>query len=188
MTMKPPKKTGAEQLFRDHASFIASFLYRLGVRDNDIDDVVQQVFVVAHQKGGYEEGPAAPRTWLASIAVRLAAASRRSTKRLRERQHYDQVAIDTAASSAASPEEAIQIRDSIWRVQPALDALDADHRAAFVLFELEGVPCTDIATAIGVPVGTVYSRLHNARRRFETAHRNILKNERVQRRETPEVA
>jgi RNA polymerase sigma-70 factor (ECF subfamily) len=36
----------------------------------------------------------------------------------------------------------------------------------FVLFELEGEPCASIATALGIPTGTVYSRLHHARRRF----------------------
>ena len=47
-----------------------------------------------------------------------------------------------------------------------LDAMDDEHRAVFVLYELDGTPCAEIASALGVPVGTVHSRLHEARKKF----------------------
>src|SRR5258708_29284235 len=50
---------GAEALFRAHASFVAGFLVRLGVRPADLDDLMQEVFVVAHRRGGVS--PRAPR-------------------------------------------------------------------------------------------------------------------------------
>jgi RNA polymerase sigma-70 factor (ECF subfamily) len=50
-----------------------------------------------------------------------------------------------------------------------LDALDLDKRAVFVMFEIEGMGCEEIASVLGIPVGTVYSRLHVARRDFEKA-------------------
>src|SRR5258708_35243298 len=53
---------GAEALFRAHASFVAGFLVRLGVRPADLDDLMQEVFVVAHRRGGLQPGPARPPT------------------------------------------------------------------------------------------------------------------------------
>lgn len=166
------ERQSAEQLFLQHAEFVAQFLHRLGVPSPDVDDVVQEVFLVAHRKGGYEPGPAKPRTWLAAIAVRLAAASRRS--RGRRREQYDEVALEAAEADGAGPSEAAEIAESMRRVQEALDTLEPAHRAAFVLYEIEGVPCDEIAVVLDVPVGTVYSRLHHARSRFARAHARLV--------------
>lgn len=165
------ERQSAEALFLEHAEFVAQFLHRLGVQSADVDDVVQEVFIVAHRKGGYEPGPAKPRTWLAAIATRLAAASRRG--RARRREDYDEVALDVAQAEGRGPAEAAEIAQSMTRVQQALDTLDPAHRAAFVLYEIEGTPCDEIATALGVPIGTVYSRLHHARSRFAEAHAKL---------------
>ena len=69
--------------------------------------------------------------------------------------------------------DAAEVAEAMWRVQRALDGLDFDHRAVFVLYEIEGEPCDAIAAALGVPVGTVYSRLHHARQRFRDAHAEL---------------
>jgi hypothetical protein len=60
----------AETLYREHASFVASFLRHFGTSESDLDDIVQDVFVLPHRKGGYQPGAAGPRTWLASLAMR----------------------------------------------------------------------------------------------------------------------
>lgn len=163
---------GVEQLFRDHAGFVAGFLHRLGVPAADIDDLVQEVFVVAHQKRGYAPGPASPRSWLGAITVRVAANARRA--RTRGREQYDEVALQSAVSQQTSPEEAVAIRDAMWRVQRALDALDFEHRATFILYEIEGISCQEIAASFDIPVGTVYSRLHTARQRFLREHAKLV--------------
>jgi RNA polymerase sigma-70 factor (ECF subfamily) len=157
----------AQALFRAHAPFVASFLHRLGTPAADVDDLVQEVFLVAHRKGGYVPGAALPRTWLAAIAVRLARASHRV--RSRRRETADDALLQLAAP-AGGPEETLQTRRSLARVQCALHALDIEHRAAFVLFEIEGESCDSIASSFEVPVGTVYSRLHHARKRFLDAY------------------
>src|SRR5436853_6541934 len=72
---------GAEALFRAHASFVAGFLVRLGVRPADLDDLMQEVFVVAHRRRGFQPGPARPTTWLARVAIRVAMAHRRTRTR-----------------------------------------------------------------------------------------------------------
>lgn len=171
------ERLGADRLFRAHAEFISAFLHRLGVREADVDDVVQEVFMVAHRKGGYVPGPAKPRTWLAAIAVRLAAASRR--KSARRREDADEGALGLITDRSPDPAMAVELSESLDRVQRALQTLDLDHRAVFVLYEIEGTSCGDIAAALSIPVGTVYSRLHKARRRFADAHTAIATEERL---------
>jgi len=158
----------AQALFRAHSAFVASFLHRLGTPRSEVDDLVQEVFLVAHRKGGYVPGAGQPRTWLAAIAVRISRAGHRA--RSRRREGGDQAVLDAAASAAADPAAALEIRRSLERVQRALDVLDLEHRAAFVLYELEGQPCDAIAASFDIPIGTVYSRLHHARRRFVDAY------------------
>jgi RNA polymerase sigma-70 factor, ECF subfamily len=163
-----PERIGAEALFREHAEFVASFLHRLGVHPSDVDDVVQDVFVVAHEKGGYVSGPAKPRSWLAAIAVRLAKAQKR--KRARRREDYDDVALEATRAGGDTPASAAEVAQALLRVQCALDTMDLEHRAVFVLYEIEGQSCLEIGAALEIPTGTVYSRLHNARKRFVESH------------------
>lgn len=158
---------GAEALFVEHAGFIASFLTRLGIAGADVEDAVQEVFIVAHKKGGYVPGPATPRGWLAAIAVRIGASSRRS--RARRREDFGALALEHTRAQGLSPEKSTVIAEKLMHVQAALDALDAEHRIPLILFEIEGEPCESIAAALGVPTGTVYSRLHTARRKFAAA-------------------
>lgn len=158
----------AEALFRAHATFVAAFVTRLGAAKSEVDDLVQEVFIVAHQKGGYQPGPALPRTWLAAIALRVTRARQRSTARRRE--DASETAFDALTAAGKDPSEAFEVAESLGRVQRALDTLDIEHRAAFILYEIEGESCQAIADALEVPVGTVYSRLHNARKRFLDAH------------------
>jgi RNA polymerase sigma-70 factor, ECF subfamily len=166
----------AGTLFRRHARFVANFLTRLGVERTELDDVVQEVFMVAHRRGGFTPGPARPTTWLADIALKVNANRMRSRRRARVQAEGQ--AVERAADPGASPAEAIDHRRSIDRVQQALEALDPDRRAVFVLFELEGEPCDAIAAGLGIPVGTVYSRLHKARSKFRQAHDRLLARER----------
>jgi RNA polymerase sigma-70 factor (ECF subfamily) len=140
-----------------------------------VDDVVQDVFVVAHEKGGYERGPAKPRSWLAAIAVRLAKAQKR--KRARRREDYDAVALEATRAATGTPAAAAEVAEALLRVQCALDTMDLEHRAVFVLYEIEGQSCGEIAAALEIPTGTVYSRLHNARKRFVDAHTTLAKSE-----------
>jgi RNA polymerase sigma-70 factor (ECF subfamily) len=162
-------RIGAEALFREHASFIASFLSRLGTAEADVEDAVQEVFMVAHKKGGYLPGPAKPRSWLAAIAVRIGASSRRS--RARRREDFDLSALETTKARGLTPDRAAEIAEKLLDVQAALDQLDVEHRVPLILFEIDGEPCESIAAALQVPTGTIYSRLHTARKKFAAAYR-----------------
>lgn len=163
----------AARLFRDHAEFVANFAVRLGVRRDEVDDVVQEVFLVAHRRGGFVPGAARPTTWLAEITLRVVSSGRRKLRRSREDADAD--AIDAAqARKGSSPGEQAEAHEALQRVQQALDTLEEGKRAVFILYELEGESCEAIAAGLGIPVGTVYSRLHKARKQFMEAHARLV--------------
>jgi len=162
-----PERTGAADLFRAHAGFVAGFLTRMGASTVDVDDLTQEVFLVAHRRGGYVAGPARPTTWLAEIALRVLSTHRRTKRRKPEKMAGDE--LDAMISERAAADDQVSARRALARVQRCLEGLDEEHRAVFVLFELEGEPCSAIAGALGIPVGTVYSRLHHARKKFTDA-------------------
>lgn len=172
-----PRHHDAASLFRQHSAFVANFLHRLGVGPIELDDLVQEVFLVAHRRGGFvEDGRARPTTWLAEISIRVASVARRSRRRSREQPDQDTV-LD-AHSRDIDPARSLENQQALDRVQAALDSLDPERRAIFILFELEGESCAAIAAGFGIPVGTVYSRLHKARKQFKDAHTRLGERER----------
>lgn len=158
------QRISAADLYREHAGFTANFIFRLGVAERDVPDLVQEVFLVAHRKGGFRPGAAKPRTWLCGIAVRLVANHRR-----RRRASLDSGAMEQAVSET-SPESRAAARQALVRVRECLAALDEPLRAVFVMFELEGFKATEIADALDIPEGTVHSRLHRARDLFRSRY------------------
>jgi RNA polymerase sigma-70 factor (ECF subfamily) len=149
----------ADQLFRMHAPYIKTFLRRLGLPDLWLDDAVQDVFIVAYALGGYQPGPATSKSWLGSIAVRVAANARRKHRR------YAAVVIpigDAPERVLRAHADGHQAPD-VYKVLAALEAVDRDVLSRFYL---QGQSCPVIASALEVPVGTVYRRLHDARKHF----------------------
>jgi RNA polymerase sigma-70 factor (ECF subfamily) len=170
--LKPPDgATATAGLFRAHARFVAGFLRRLGADEASVDDLVQDVFLVVHRKGGYQDEGHQPTTFLSAVAVRVLANHRRSRRRRPEVS--DPLALDAQTSPAADPSEVAAARAGLGRVQQALDALEEGQRAAFVMYELNGEPGEAIANALGIPIGTVHSRLHLARKRFLAAYARL---------------
>jgi RNA polymerase sigma-70 factor (ECF subfamily) len=167
-----PETLDAGSLYRAHAAFVAGFLTRMGVQRGELDDLVQEVFLVAHRRGGYVPGPARPTTWLAEIAIRVVSTNRRTRRRHPESPDDD--AIAAAPAAQADPARAVENAQVLARVQRALDAIALDRRAIFVLFELEGEACDAIAAGFEIPLSTVYSRLHTARREFREGYERLL--------------
>ena len=159
-------RVGAETLFREQARFVASFLRHMGTRESDLDDSLQDVFVLAHRKGGYAPGSAGPRTWLASLAIRVVLGRRRA----RARRPAPAEVTESFPDDTHGPAERLESRRALQRVQAALEHLSIEQRAAFLLYEIEGESCESIAKLWNVPLNTVYSRLHHARKRFLEAY------------------
>jgi RNA polymerase sigma-70 factor, ECF subfamily len=162
----------AGELFRQHGRFVARFLYKLGAAADEIDDLVQEVFMVAHARGGFVVEGARPTTWLARICLRVAAGRRRSARRRPETPSSD--ALPATPSADRLPCEELELSQAMGRVQQALDSLDLEHRTVFVLYELEQESCADISAGLDLPIGTVHSRLFAARKKFVKAHARLV--------------
>src|SRR5688572_25660558 len=110
-----PAGLTAEALFRAHAPFVAAFVLRLGAAEESVDDLVQEVFLTAHRRGGYQPGAAKPTTWLAEIALRVVSNHRRALRR--RKVVADEDALAAAMSASATPDDVVEQRDALTRVQ-----------------------------------------------------------------------
>ena len=93
----------------------------------------------------------------------------------RRRLANEPTALETMASHDPSPHDSADVNEALDRVATALDSLDLEKRAVFVLFEINNESCDEIARALEVPLGTVHSRLHAARAAFKKAHARLSK-------------
>lgn len=171
-----PANLDASELFRRHAGFVAGFVRHLGIPAADCADLVQDVFLIVHRKGGYVVGSARPTTWLANIAL----GEVRNLRRKRSRRRAvapDSSAVERAVAPAGAgdPEGHTARRRQLELVSEALDELDEDKRIVFILYEIEGESCDSIAAGLGIPTGTVYSRLHAARHGFRATFARLAK-------------
>jgi RNA polymerase sigma-70 factor, ECF subfamily len=154
-----------ERLVRDHHAFVWRSVRRLGVRDADVDDVVQEVFLTAARHLD-EIQHDRERGYLFRTSVFVAAHARRKVQRRRE--VVDDERMVAEVDGRPSPEQSAALSQTRARLQSMLDQLPEDFRAVFVLFELEGMTMSEIAEALKVPPGTVASRLRRARELFMT--------------------
>jgi RNA polymerase sigma-70 factor, ECF subfamily len=162
-----PERLDAETLFREHGRFVAGFIARLGMQGQDVDDLVQDVFLLVHRQGGFVSGAARPTTWLAAIALRVTMAARRGRRRTPLLPDAEQV---ERLAGATTPHEELAQARAVRATQNALASIDLERRAIFLLYELEGESCEALARSFGIPIGTVYSRLHTARDEFLHAY------------------
>ncbi len=152
------------RLYREQAGFVWKSLQRMGVASADLEDALQEVFIVAHRRfNEYDAARGRPSTWLFGIALNVARNAGRSRRRRREADEPQVVTIDHT-----TPEDALRREQARSLAQSLLEQLSPEHRSVFVMFEVEGMSCAEIAAMIGVPTGTVHSRLHAARQRLGT--------------------
>lgn len=163
----PARPLDVAGLVREHGVSVWRTLRRMGVAEGDLDDACQEVFLVAHRRAGDFEGRANPRTWLIGIALRLAANYRR--KRRSTTADVDVYAHELSGDEGGSPEDVLTRKEARVLLQGAVDALDDDKRAVFVLFEIEELPMAEVAHLVGCPLQTAYSRLHAARAAIQRA-------------------
>lgn len=166
----PVKAVDFAQVFTDLAPFAWRVLRRLGVAEADVEDVCQEVFLVVHRRLEDFEGRSSLRSWVYGICLRAASEYRRRPHRRRE----EATSSPPEASIPAPQEEEVDRRRALALLDAALDGLDDDKRAVFVLYEIEHVPMQDVAQAAGCPLQTAYSRLHAARRQVEATLRRAM--------------
>lgn len=154
-------------LFRAHFGFVRRVLRRCGVAEADLDDAVQDVFLVVHRRIDDFEGRASETTWLYAVAVRVASTLRRSASR--ELARRDKAGAQMHSASEADPERELSRQEAAEVLDSLLSELDGTKRTVFVLAELEGVPVPEIAQIMDANLRTTHSRLRLARKRFNAA-------------------
>jgi RNA polymerase sigma-70 factor (ECF subfamily) len=138
-------------------------LRSLGVRDAQLDDALQDVFVVVQRKLDDFDGGAELRTWLYAIALRIA-------RKYRERAMREPLPLPLEPEPelhGTDAEGAATQRERLALARLALEALSDDQREVFVLARVEQMSAPEMAEVIGIPLNTVYSRLRAARLAFE---------------------
>lgn len=163
-----PSRLELAEVHAEHADFVYRSLQRLGVRPMDLEDALQDVFMVVHKKLGGFDPSFKLKSWLFGITVRVAVAHRRKAHLHRERADAE---LEGHAESPAQggPEAAAIERQGRERLSQILDKFAPEKRAVFVMFEIEGKTTVEIADELGLPLGTVYSRLSTARAEFQRA-------------------
>lgn len=149
-------------LYDAYGDHVRRFVGRMGVLPADIDDVVQATFLLVLSASHNFDGRASARAWLLGLAANAVRHHRRSLRRLTER--LIQFAREPRAHTVPSAEEAFAATEAAFRAQRAIERLPHKKRAVFLLVAVEGVSCEQAAAALGIPLATVWTRLHHARR------------------------
>jgi RNA polymerase sigma-70 factor, ECF subfamily len=156
-----------ETIYARHADFVWRTLLRLGVAREDVNDALQDVFLVVHQQLEHFEGRSALGTWLFTICRTVATRRRRQYRR--ERENFADNTTDDIVDLRADVGRHVEYNQDLALLEMILESLEANQRTVFILFELEKMSGEDIAQALGIPIGTVYSRLQLARNSFRQA-------------------
>ena len=147
------------ELFERYVTFVWRVVAALGVREADVGDVTQDVFVVAFARlESFEPERSSATSWLYGIATRVAANHRRKAHVRRETAGDPEPHAGSTTASAA--EEQVLRRE----LADALFALHEHQRDVFVLFEIAELTMHEVAVTVGCPLKTAYKRLYAARR------------------------
>jgi RNA polymerase sigma-70 factor (ECF subfamily) len=151
-------------LFDRHEPAVRRYLGRLGLAPEDADDLVQATFLEAHRAAPRFDAQRSAKSWLLGIATIMARRHRRSVGRTLARIAAWANHARREPAQSPAPDELLERERTARRVAAALDRLAHKKRETFVLVVLEGLSGEDAAEALGVPVRTVWTRLHHARR------------------------
>jgi RNA polymerase sigma-70 factor, ECF subfamily len=168
------EKPAVEALYRENYEFVWRNARRLGASDDWVDDAVHEVFLVAARRLGEFEARSSVRTWLFAITFRVVQRLRRD--RTRQRQHTARYVQEQPARVADAADE----NETAQFLRYVLGLLPEAQRVVLILAELEGFSSAAIAKTLGVPAGTVDTRLRTARLQLsKVIARERLRDERL---------
>jgi RNA polymerase sigma-70 factor (ECF subfamily) len=149
------------ELYDRYQEPIRRFVARATRDAEDVDDLVHATFLAAAKSAGRYDGRPSCRPWLIGIAAQLLRRRRQSLGRF-----LAVLSSLRVRATTVDPRPALHARSDVER---ALDGISAAKRITLLMAEVEGLSCAEIAAALGIPIGTVWTRLHAARRELRRA-------------------
>ncbi len=151
-----------QTIVREHIGFVARVLEKAGVPQADLDDGIQRTFItVTRRLDDVHAG--AEKSFVFQVALNVAAHARRNLARRRE-VCSDQ--LDDVVIAPTTPEQIAERRQMRKLIDDIVDTMSESLRSVFTLYQVEGMSTAEIATLLGVPIGTVASRLRRGREVF----------------------
>lgn len=149
-------------LFDRHGVAVYRFLGRYtGSNSSDLDPLVNDTFLEVYRGAGRFRGHAAVKTWILAVAANVA----RHYVRGESRRRAFLTALESLpAERPVETDKAVERRDLVRRLGTLVNSLPHDLRVVYVMCDLEEMPGGDVARVLGVPAGTLWRRLHEARK------------------------
>ncbi len=158
-----------EEYIEEYGKDVYSFCVYLTRSRQDADDLYQQTFLVAFEKNEIDEAQK-PVSYLLSIAANLWNNQKRKTMWRKKKAniiYFQEENLEQIAEDAESVEEALIRRDERETVRKEVDKLPDKMRVVILMYYMEQLSIDEIAKALGIPTGTVKSRLHQAKARLK---------------------
>jgi RNA polymerase sigma-70 factor (ECF subfamily) len=156
-------------VFQEHFNYVWNSLRHCGVHPNDLEDLAHEVFLRVHERYDECDRSRPIRPWLFAFAYRVAATHRRRAYR---RLEVSDPSFDPPEDAPGAEERLIRLEERDLALK-ALESIDIDRRAVFVLHEIDGVPIPEVARALKILTSTAYSRLRLARQEFRAAAQRL---------------
>jgi RNA polymerase sigma-70 factor, ECF subfamily len=162
------RQTAFQELFKlFHAPLLALCAHQTASRA-EAEDALQEVFLALHRALPGFRGESRLSTWVYRIALR-------TVLHVRAQRPRDTTSLDANSpamevpDAGVAPDQLASARQESARLAQAMERLSPEHRAVLSLFAIEGLSHAEVAEALGLPLGTVWSRLHLARKKLLAA-------------------
>jgi RNA polymerase sigma-70 factor, ECF subfamily len=163
----PTPRSDCLDAFDRELDYLYGTLQRLGASRADMDDLLQEIFVVLYRNWPTLDTSRTLRPWLFGVAFRVVRTQRRRRSREMPKEGLD------PEDGAPNPEGWLQGQESLALLSAALDLVPAARRSAVVMHDLEGLEVTDIARQLSITKFGVYARLYKGRKELASAVRRL---------------
>ncbi len=153
-------RTALEELYEQHRRPLLAYLHVLTADHGLAEEILQDSLFAAWNGADRFSGESSGRAWLYGIARRRA----RDAMRKRRFQFVDLATIEHVAAAEPEPDDIALINAGVDELAEAIDRLSLAHREALILTFVHRLIYRELADVAAVPIGTVKSRLSNAKR------------------------
>ena len=165
----PAPESSCFDTFDRELDYLFGTLQRLGARPGDVDDLLQDIFLILYRNWPSLDTTRSLRPWLFGVAFRVVRSHRR--RRARESCYGGLDPED----GAPNPEGRLQSQESLALLSAALERLPVARRSVLIMHELEGLEVIDIARQLSITKFGVYARLYKGRKELASAVRRLRK-------------